>query len=104
MDKWLSRARRKDYNCANLASEVLECPLDSLTGAVGTRTDWQRLSAPQAPCLAVLRRNSAPPHVGIYLQGGVLHLSDKTALFQPLHVIQRDYNKIRYYARRNNNN
>lgn len=104
VDRWLGKRRSRAYNCAAFAADVLECPPETIAGVLSARKDWRRLLVPESPCLALLRRNAAPPHVGIYINGGVLHLGDKIAMFQPLCVIERDYNKINFYANRNHNN
>lgn len=99
----LARTRRRGYNCADFAAEALGCPVEAVSGALATRGGWRRLSTPSDGCLTLMRRNNGPPHVGIYKRGGVMHLGDRSALFQPMHIIKRDYNRISFYVRSDRN-
>lgn len=102
MDQWLTRYRKKGYDCSDFAAEVLNVPTEAIAGALAARKGWRPTRVPVERSLVLLRRNSAPPHVGIYLQKGVLHLGERSAMWQPMHVIKRDYNNLRFYALRNN--
>lgn len=104
IDRWLHKRRSKSYDCAAFAAEVLNVPVSCLQGTLCARSGWQAVRVPTDGALALLRPLIGPPHVGIYIKGGVLHLGPRVALFQPLTVIKRDYQKIRFYDRRNRNN
>lgn len=104
IDQWLYKRRSKGYDCAAFAAEVLDVPISCLQGTLCARSGWRAVPVPSEGSLALLRPKIGPPHVGIYTQGGVLHLGAKQAMFQPLSVIKRDFKKINFYDRRNCNN
>ena len=104
IDVWLTRYRRKGYNCSNFAAEVLGVPVETVAGVMTARKAWRPIKGPQEGALCLLRRNAAPPHVGICTKGGVLHLGERVAMWHPMHIVRRDFNNLRFYAQRNNHN
>lgn len=101
---WLGKTRKRDYICSNFVADVLECPLSEVAGTMAVRGAWKRITLPTENALVLMRNNNSPPHVGIYKNGGVLHLGLKVAMFQPMQMIERHFNRISFYARRNCNN
>lgn len=72
--------------------------------ALGRYREWERLWEPRERAIALCRPAIGPLHVGIYTNGGLLHLARYGALFQPLSIVERDFKDIRFYDRRNCNN
>lgn len=54
------------------------------------------LPGPVSPCLVVMQRHRAVPHVGVYVDGRVLHLTRQGVEFQPIHVAGCGFTRIRY--------
>lgn len=98
MDPYLSRVYQKGlYTCLEFTVEVWK----DLTGEdIGDRLrilhmasadrritpsdlrHFLRLPAPTSPCIALMRRSKAVPHMGVFLRGRILHLNEMGASFQ----------------------
>lgn len=61
------------------------------------RRAFRRLSAPEDPCICLMRRPRASPHIGVYLRGRVLHLCERGVEFMPPVVAARGFLSLGYY-------
>lgn len=114
LDRFLFRVfHSKDYNCAHFAREVWE----SLTGEnidkkLGTmlteaaksrhfttnlRREFKRLPAAVDPCLVIMRRPRSAPHIGVYVRGKVIHITELGVHYQPVHMAARCFNSVEYF-------
>ena len=61
-----------------------------------------RIPAPSSPCVVLMRRGAATPHVGLFVRGRVFHLTARGARREPLHIATFTYPKdlVRFYALR----
>ena len=111
----LSARLRPDYNCAHFVADVWEQETGEdirpiLTGFLTTKDkrtakpnlihDLKRIDGPASPCIVLFRRARATPHVGIFLRGRVLHLTDKGPIRQLLALARIGYSSVRFYAPR----
>lgn len=119
VDSFLSRIYDRDtYNCAHLAAEVWAFETGDdiapiLTGvlapAVERRAEWSlrrdlaALSRPTSPCIVLMRRPRTAPHVGVYLRGRVLHITERGVQFAPLEIATLGFKVIGFYGQRNSN-
>lgn len=102
-----------DYDCLDFSAEVwtfltgqdLRAALGALLeGAVsrqvrqGHRRHFVALDAPRSPCLAYMSRPRGGPHIGVYLDGSILHIHAGGVEFQPPEVAARAFTKVRYYV------
>lgn len=113
VDGYLGRRYdRTEYNCLHFARDVWR----DLTGVdITTRLEgllspqnrhptrrhlrnFQLLQAPRDPCLVLMVRHRAAPHLGVYLRGRVLHIHDLGVEFLPVDVASRGFQNVRYYA------
>lgn len=98
------------YECRHHASEVWEAitgqpfdrqMLDFLEGVTigrAVRSQYKRIVKPSSPCIALFR-NSVVSHVGVYVRGKVLHLTERDGVqYVPVHVITTWYPIVRFYA------
>src|SRR5258708_385782 len=105
VDPFLDREQSKTYNCLNFVREVhlamtgqdITAKLTGLVGEFSQRKatvtgvkGFTRLSEPHSPCFVVMQRSRFVPHIGIYLDGRILHLTNKGVQFQPL-IVARQY-------------
>lgn len=114
VDRFLARRPDGDrYNCLHLADEIWfahtgERLSDRLKVFHEPEADRQvrktdvaaftRLSAPQDPCLVLMRRPfGGRPHVGVFLRGKVLHLSERGARFERLDLARVGFSSVRFY-------
>jgi hypothetical protein len=112
IDQFLDRMPSKQYNCfdfvkevwAALVNEDVGIKLDKLVGDFASRKvtvsgvkGFKRLKFPQSPCFVVMQRFKLVPHVGIFLDGRILHLKESGVEFQPELVAKRYFQTIRYY-------
>lgn len=108
IDQFLSRERRPDYSCLDFVMEVWEW----LTGAkldlrytkghfhsVGLHGigQFKRLASPESPCIVLMQRNHTTPHVGIFYEGKILHLTEHGAMFQRPAIARIPFTSFRYY-------
>lgn len=114
VDIYLNRTfDRSKYNCLDFVREVwldlkgidLAIPLQAVFGPPAVRTptrkmfrEFQKISTPQSPCLVLMERPHAAPHIGIFIRGRVLHLSELGVEFQPIDVASRAFTSVRYYV------
>jgi hypothetical protein len=80
---------------------------ERLTGLVGAFVErrptlsgvkaFKRLPGPINPCLVVMQRFRFVPHVGIFLHGRILHLTNRGVQFQPLVVARQYFISVKYY-------
>jgi hypothetical protein len=114
IDPFLSRTRKPGYNCLDFVREVwlglfgddVRARLDALCASVhgpanqialsGVR-GFKKLTRPESPCFVVMQRSKVEPHIGIYLNGRILHLADRAVEFQPVQVACRYFTRIGYY-------
>lgn len=108
VDDFLSRRRRRGYDCLNFTAEVwLACTGEDLQGRLqellgprrrlgAGRRRFERLERPEEPCLVVMQSHRANPHIGVYLRGRVLHLLH-SAEFTKLEVATRGFTRVSYY-------
>lgn len=101
------------YNCWDFIREVWE---DLTAQDIGYRTpkgasrkdmkhkfareeaEFQRIDELQNPCIVLFTRKNALPHVGVYLNGGVLHLPEhNTAKYEPIDIVGLGFKETRYY-------
>lgn len=102
-----------NYNCWQFAQEIWA----ELTGVdLGNQTpgthsteaytekatefsiSLRRLDRPTSPCLVLMQRPQAEPHVGVFYKGSVLHLRKEGAQYRPLSQVSALYPKISFYT------
>src|ERR1700760_804434 len=107
INPFLDRVPSSNYNCLDYTKEVWSYlfgeqaaeGLERLCEAAheggihpsGFRT-FERLQQPISPCFAVFQRRRQSPHVGIFLDGRILHLREGGAEFVLAQLIQRCLN------------
>ena len=72
-------------------------PVGERTALKGVKARFKRVSRPVRPCVAVFRRLSGRPHVGMWYKGKILELSQSGAAYVPLHVVSRRFTSVRFY-------
>lgn len=110
IDKFFNRVYSADYNCLAFVREVwqdmtgvdvlkrLPWLLDGKREGLGGINGFRRLESPVSPCIAVFQRKGATPHVGIFLDGRILHIHERGVEFQPLIVAKTYFRRVQYYA------
>lgn len=100
------------YNCAHFVSDAwelvtgrsisheLSCFLapSKLRHAPNTlKESWVKLDSPTSPCIVLMRKNRVPPHVGMFFEGRVIHITEIGVQYQPLEVVSRGFANIGFY-------
>lgn len=114
LDQFFSRTYdRNKYNCGHFASEVWKhetnedisgaltgilVPMPERKAELTARRSFRSLPVPVSPCLVLMRRNGCVPHVGVYLRGRVLHITERGVQFQPLDIATVGFKVIGFYA------
>jgi hypothetical protein len=55
------------------------------------------LNGPESPSLVMMRSRRATPHIGVYLNGRILHLRQRGAIFEPVIYATMGFSNIGYY-------
>jgi hypothetical protein len=113
VDPYLSRVYRKGfYTCLEFTAEVWKditgedigdrLPILRVASAERRITPsdlrrFERLTAPVSPCIALIRRPKAVPHMGVFLRGNILHLNDMGASFQSPQFAGLGFTTMTYY-------
>lgn len=102
----------RKYNCYDFVREVWKDITGIDLGAqtpdvksVTTYTDrsflvassLQELLSVQDPCIVLLLRKRMIPHIGIYVQGKVLHLSKNGPHYVPLSSAAASFTTVKFY-------
>lgn len=102
----------KNYHCAHFACEVWDkltgddisnkfggilAPVGEQVAAYNLRKVFTKLNKPETPCIVLMQRRHSTPHVGIYINGRVLHLKENGVEFQPLDVATLGFTRIGFY-------
>jgi hypothetical protein len=100
------------YNCAHFVCEVWESLTgqslaDRVEGLLRPRAErhvsfamlrrLQRLERPISPCVVVMTRPRSAPHVGIYLDGRILHIEKEGVTYQPIEIASLGFKTMGYY-------
>lgn len=59
------------------------------------------LEAPISPCIVVMQRGITTPHIGIFIDGNILHIHGGGVEYQPIRTATRGFNQIRYVVCKN---
>lgn len=113
IDGYYSRMfSREKYNCLHFTREVwndatgedLGERLKSLFAGIAARRvsrkharAFKKLAVPTDPCLVLMQRKNSDPHVGIFIRGSVLHLTEIGVEYQPVNVASRGFTSVRFY-------
>lgn len=115
VEKFLSKEYdAKNYNCWHFACDVWS----SITGqlysakqvddyhtvsqlherALQMTGAFVTLDKPVNPCFVLMRRQRLSPHIGIMIQGKVLHLNDKGAFFDSFDHATACFPEVTFHA------
>lgn len=113
VDRYLfKRYDKKAYNCRHFAREVwLELTGEDIAERITFFWDdpdkshiaksdvqaFRRLHEPCNPCLAMMRNPKSPPHLGIYLDGRILHLDGDGAYYIRPEVVRQFWHSLTYF-------
>ncbi|MFZ1074799.1 MAG: hypothetical protein WAN50_00265 [Minisyncoccia bacterium] len=114
VDTWLDRVYTRDYKCFDFVREVWQASfgedvgdkLVSMIAAVGGRRlkleevkRFTVLEKPVSPCFVLYQRKGVktPPHIGIWIDGSVLHLAITGAQFLPFAIVARQWQKVTFF-------
>lgn len=112
IDTFLDRMPSERYNCfdfvrevwLHLAGEDVSEKLAKLVGAFTNRKvtlsglkAFRLLKNPESPCFVVMQRFKLVPHVGIFIDGRILHLRDSGVEFQPERIARSYFTSVKYY-------
>ena len=114
IDQFFSRSYDPNkYNCAHFVAEVFEHEtgrdISKMLGGflqpprgrfvrTTIKDDFQRLQKPEDNAIVLMSRPRTSPHVGLFLRGKVLHLTEHSGVqFMPLHIAALGFSKVRFY-------
>lgn len=110
-DKYFSRKYNiNSYRCARFAVDVwmdltgqdlsneLSISMHSRKAAVSNLRRFKRLETPSDPCLVFFQFHKSTPHIGVFVRGKVLHITEKGVQYQPIEVVGVGAKRVRYYS------
>lgn len=102
------------YNCCHFVQDVWEhlTGIDISLNMTGFTKDkknrnvtlshmkiYKECKFPKNPSIVYMQHRSLPPHVGIYINGKILHITEKNNVqYTPLSVAAMGFSKIRYFV------
>jgi hypothetical protein len=102
-DHLLSKTYQPGYTCYEFACEAWQHIADeNLTERMqdflnGTGT-FVPIDTPESPCIAFYYRNdNSPTHVGLFIDGRILHLGFRGAQYAPLDLLMTTFKEVRFY-------
>jgi hypothetical protein len=111
IDKFLGKMPSKTYNCLDVAREVwLHICGEDITARFPSPISGKHLSLealrtirfeqlrePVSPCFVLMRRFRLSPHIGVYLDGRIIHLTSYGVQFQLPELATMFSSSVRYY-------
>ena len=104
---------KKNYNCAHFVAEVwkyltgedisykLNCffePEASRKFKLSDGKNFKRVNPSNDTfSIALMQRAGHTPHVGIFINGRILHIHENGVECQPVDVASRGFKRVRYY-------
>jgi len=100
-----------EYNCSHFARDLwlklTGSDIGDLVGAFNSgcldsampaRRGLQKLEQPQDPCLVWLAKPNVPPHIGVFVERRVFHMTPDGPRADPLHYLASLYNHYKFYT------
>lgn len=113
IDKYFTRKYNADtYNCAHFVCEVWEdlygmdirhkllpllTPVKERSAPLDLRHNFERLVKPAEPCFVLMHRRKCDAHVGLYINGKVLHINDIRVELAPLKIVTIGFDSVGFY-------
>lgn len=113
VDVYLDRVYdRKSYNCGHFVADVwrdltgqdiyeavsgLAQPTGKGRAVLKQLRAFARLREPVSPCIVLLSPPRGLTHVGVYLRGRVLHITESGVGFDHIDVAAVGFNTVRFY-------
>jgi hypothetical protein len=96
-DEFLTREHKPGvYECFDFTQEVWE-KLTGQTLRVWNLRHAELLREPISPCLILMREAKHKLHIGVYLEGRVLHLQKYGAVWQPVYIATLGFQSYDFY-------
>ena len=118
IDALFDKKYSKHYTCANFVKDALLhltgfdfsdqlkgflLPVGNIEILAACKNNFELIKCPQNNALVVMRRANNPPHVGVWYNNKVLHLSEFSGVqYQPLEIAALGFTKTRFYLCKKN--
>ena len=102
-DHLLSKTYQPGYTCyefaceawLHIADENLSERMQSFLNGSGA---FVPLHEPESPCITFFYRNDkSPTHVGLFIDGRILHLGFRGAQYAPMDLLMTTFKEVRFY-------
>lgn len=84
----------KDFK---LNFEFLDSSLDNCRVTLPTLRRSKKLLKPREGCIVLMKSYLGDSHVGLFVEGAVLHLSEYGVSHQSIHQLSGSYTRFRFY-------
>ena len=114
LDRFLDKAPVPGFDCLDLAREVwgyvseedAKSHLDELCAGVhaedghvvlSTMKKFEKLETPSEKCFVVMHGPKGKLHIGVFVDGRVIHMTHNGVEYRPLSMMKMLFHKIGYY-------
>ena len=100
----------KNYNCSHFTRDlwlflkgqdicdmVYAWNSNDLPNAMASRKGLNRLEKPVDPCIALFARKGDPPHIGVFIEGMIFHMTENGPELQDLSFVMANFDSVKYY-------
>ena len=99
-----------NYNCSHFTRDLwlflkgqdicdMVCAWNSnnLPSAMSSRKGLERLDNPIDPCIALFSRKGDPPHIGVFIEGMIFHMTENGPELQNFSFVSANFQSVKYY-------
>jgi len=113
IDIYLDRVyNRSTYNCGHFVADVwqdltgqaiheavagIAQPVGKGRAVLTQLRTFKRIREPVSPCIVMLNPPRGLPHIGIYLRGRILHITETGVGFDHIEVASVGFKQVRFY-------
>lgn len=102
-DHLLSKNYQPGYTCYEFTCEAWqhithENLTERMHNFLNGSGEFSLLHEPESPCIAFFyRNNKTPTHVGVFIDGRIIHLGFRGAQYVPLDMLMTTFKEVRFY-------
>lgn len=99
----LGKTYRQNYTCYEFACDAWqhvtgESLTDRMQDFLNGTGSFAPMDVPVSPCIAFFYRNdNSPTHVGLFIDGRILHLGFRGVQYIPLDLLMTTFKEVRFY-------
>ena len=97
-DFLLEKTHAVGYNCEDFSRDVwFHLTGRRLPSVLSKKSSFKLLDKPETPCLSLMLRDKCAPHLGVYVRGRIVHLTERGPEFVDAKTASRGFKEVKYY-------